>query len=136
MERDCCNFDNKRQHKGCKNINTCLMNPQPSRYKQQIEAIKKEEAELSKLMTRDYPSGTMVQCIQNNCKYYNHEPIRVIESLYDERSMETVVLDTPLIVYPCRHGVPHLHNEQCKTPCTHFNSRFKFARCEPIGVEI
>lgn len=132
IKMDPCNFDNKNQHKGCNNINICTLNPQPSRYKMQLEKIREEEEELGRLMIRDYPENIMVQCIQENCKYYDHEPIRVIESLYDERSMETVTLDEPLIVYPCKHGVPHIHNEQCKTPCTHFNSRFKFARCEAL----
>lgn len=116
----------------CQNWYKCALYPGSSKFKEDQEATLRKESELDELMIRDYPAGTMVQCIQNNCKYYNHEPIRVIESLYDEMSMETVTLDEPLIVYPCKHGVPHVHNEQCKTPCTHFNSRYKFARCEPL----
>lgn len=99
-----CNFDNKRQHKGCQNINTCEMNPLSSRYKKSLESKRLEAIEEENLRAIDH-DGENVICSKRNCKKFGN--------------FET-----------CHHGVPHEYSGSCMMRC----ERFTDAYCDIGGI--
>lgn len=103
MKNIVCNFDNKRQHKNCQNINTCELNPTPSRYKKQLEVKRIEALEKDELSMIEHP-GDKVVCDHDNCIIHG-------------------------IDYKCIHGVPHEWTGSCKMQCP----RYLEARCIPVG---
>lgn len=103
MKKIVCNFDNKRQHKNCQHINTCELNPTPSRYKKQLEMERMEAIEKEELRNIEYLNELLI-CDKKQCKLFGN-------------------------VETCQHGVVHKWTDSCKMECP----RYPEARCIPKG---
>jgi hypothetical protein len=98
MKNIVCNFDNKRQHKNCQNINTCELNPTPSRYKKGLESDRLEAIEKEGLIVMKR-EGQEVLCTKKNCSQFGMNDL-------------------------CQHGIKHEWTESCQMICERYQDSY------------